>query len=126
MREIEFKAWHTVNKIMFSCEEMVEDQMTLLTDGRFINVSGTSTKLSGIDNSNVMIPLQYVGRRDKNGKKIHMGDVLLSEGEEGALFAGDNPFVVDFKDGYYIYFRRYEISEIIGNIYENPELKKKK
>jgi len=41
MREIKFRAWHTLQNVMFSAEELGTDQMTLSVDGRgFVNVSG--------------------------------------------------------------------------------------
>lgn len=38
MREIKFRAWHKEKKRMFSPEEMSQDQLALLPDGRFCNV----------------------------------------------------------------------------------------
>ena len=124
MREILFRAWHTKQKRMYSPEEMAADQLTLLTTGYFINVSGTSTKLSKIDFDYVLIPLQFTGLLDKHGKKIFEGDIFN--------YGGKRNFVVIFHKGYFCYKsgpNEYHIFdetqvEVIGNIYENPELLK--
>lgn len=135
---------------MYSCEELVQDQMTLLTDGRFINVNSRDTRLSQIDNSQIMIPLQFIGLHDKNGTEIYKGDILKMSSDikirisDGAKF--DDPSWEIFSIGYEspsfnctiisqynsffgdlpatrdINTFALEISEIIGNIYENPEL----
>ena len=79
------------------------------------------------------ILMQYTGLKDKNGKEIYEGDVV--EGnywcESGEQFhrtiiewevtnpsAGYN----DLTSGFIISLEDASTSEVIGNIYENPEL----
>ena len=63
---------------------------------------------------------QYTGMKDKNGKRIFEGDIL-------SLMTGI-PHVVRFEDGAFalentaIPIRFANKFEIIGNIYDNPEL----
>ena len=142
MREIKFKGWHKAQKIMYSPEEMGRDQLTLMPDGRgFANIHSTSTRLSRIDGGRKMMPLQYTGLKDKNGKEIYEGDILrddvgeINEVKFGKLPLGKAGDCVCTYPSFYAkcygklgmapYYECAEIAdwmEIIGNIYENPEL----
>jgi hypothetical protein len=92
-----------------------------------------------IDRWNIITRLQFTNLTDKNNKEIYMKDILMNS------FCGDI-WVVDFKDGEFIvglvpssgiikhpesakYPHHIEslsfindTFELIGNIYENPEL----
>ena len=73
-----------------------------------------------------MILMQFIGLKDKNGKEIYEGDLLkVSMGGEiqDSLFEVENMWDLEVgmadKDNYTGMDSEFEI---IGNIYENPEL----
>lgn len=128
---IKYRAWDTVKKKMWSAEEMGADQFTLSPDGRgFINVSGQSTRMSTY--LSYLIPLQYIGLQDKNWTEIYAGDIVT------AIYSGDVPIPMRvtwhragwlLEDGLVYHTSDWwkppkatQECEIIGNIYENPDL----
>lgn len=74
---------------------------------------------------------QYTGLKDKNGKEIYEGDILRYPNFGFDPSNGDCPYrigLIEFKENMYTlsgdYIAEFEMGdiEIIGNIYENPEL----
>lgn len=144
MREIKFRGWHAGQNKMYYPEQMAYDQLTLLPTGEFINVHGKDTSLSTIYPTDKFIPLQYTGLKDKNDKEIYEGDIL-SPSKRVVEYCTDVRLksVYETYGGAGFYTRAYkttgrpeelgvfsfgitqaEVSEIIGNIYSNPELLK--
>ncbi len=81
-----------------------------------------------------LIPMQYTGLKDKNGKEIYEGDILRHKYLNDRLIDVDEVKFIEW--GKHCYITRFENGgvctsidqitcrdcEIIGNIYENPEL----
>ena len=76
-------------------------------------------------NLEYMIPLQYTGLKDKNGTEIYEGDIIKTKDFyecEELVFKGKIE-VVKSLDNYINRCSFIDTSgEVIGNVYENPEL----
>ena len=130
MREIKFRAWIKEDKKMENVKTMDFTDKTIrcLKKNEFIN----AYLLRRVSFDNVEL-MRYTGLKDKNGKEIYDGDIVLVElcgtstwyktvveFKEGAFIAS----LIDREDYIYIFNRGFDSNdfEILGNVYENPEL----
>ncbi len=128
-RIIKFRAWDTQKNKMYSAEELGQDELTINPDGRgFVNVSSSSQRLSQYMHH--IHPLQFTGHLDKNGKEIYEGDIISTRIAGEKLLVSWNKtyasFCLDRKGWLYSHWFgescNPEDCEVIGNVYENPEL----
>lgn len=131
MREIEFRAWDKINKEWLDIFKIV-----LSSDGSVMSVETLDGESYGMHQVDLM---QFAGLKDKNGKEIYEGDrcnVLFANGEKhkAEVVFIDGCFELNFYypiviGGHYNdrgYLKCSTVNhavEVIGNIYENPELK---
>jgi hypothetical protein len=105
-REIKFRAWD---------------------DGRMVYMTGALASISRffrvIRKDSIL--LQFTGLKDKNGKEIYEGDMVVAD-HNGAPYHQvvflDYGFFAECKGGLYALNSVRGIMTVVGNIYETPHL----
>ena len=131
MREIKFRARDTKDKVIRDVVGISLYHETLSVDIEFGKYLQDDIKRFEL--------MQYTGLKDKNGVEIYEGDILSTDLSRPYL-------IVEFRNGAFMYQchdggRNYydfmepaneglkfntKYHEVIGNIYENPELLERK
>lgn len=108
-REIKFRAWSRENKIMVTCNQVPVGMLNKYDDP----------------------VMQFTGLLDKNGKEIFEGDIIKNKWGHNVEVKIEEITHSDWEDsfaGFGFGMPTHDIEdykkeiEIIGNIYENPEL----
>lgn len=123
MREIKFRIWDTENNEMLKVQEL--DFEPTFYGGR---IAIRPDQYNDYFDTEDMILMQYTGLHDKNGKEIYEGDILKGTFYGFPMPEYDYVFQIywDEKEKGFMasYFEPSEC-EVIGNIYDNPELLEK-
>ncbi|KZE66776.1 hypothetical protein AWM68_20260 [Fictibacillus phosphorivorans] len=119
-REIKFRAYvKSFEKIMNVSEIDFQNESVIANDGF----------LGGLFEFDDVELMQFTGLKDKNGKEVYEGDVIIGEPgfpckvewdiDNACFYAPANniPLVA-------VSASNFKRREVIGNIYENPELLK--
>lgn len=112
MREIKFRVWNVISKKMLGW-------------GAIFDLPAWEI-FPGTPEQRPYNVMQYTGLKDRNGKEIYEGDILSISDRKCY-----NQVVYFDKDGFYctdefalseLIRSRHRSFEVVGNIYENPEL----
>jgi uncharacterized phage protein (TIGR01671 family) len=118
MRDINFRVWDSKNKAMSDVKEMAWGKDGILVGTRDFALN--SMHGERVNAYKCFALMQYTGLKDKNGKEIYEGDIVKP------FLRDDKLEVVKIHDAIYCepfhYYDSPEDFEVIGNIYENPEL----
>ena len=140
MREIKFRAWDKKKKKMFAVQGTESTRFGNMHHA-IVYIGYANIKRLYIGDIELM---QYTGLKDKNGKEIYEGDIISTSNfgepytdewnskefgyakvtitpDSGINFEGDD-INWSWSDKESVYSLKY--CEIIGNIFENPELLK--
>ena len=132
MKEIKYRAWDVENKIMLPV-----GRIDFGLDGHGFRIfCNDGTNFWWIKDKKDFEIMQYTGLKDKKNKEIYEGDIVAFkrnkknikwvekckvENSDGLL----EPFYINCFGDYdtqWDYLQEYGWHEIIGNIYETPEL----
>lgn len=136
MRDIKFRAWDKVSKKMLKIGLVDLDDMTVYNaksgDFRFSYQRKTKySETESFEDVERLIFMQYTGIKDKNEKEIFEGDIFVHNNQKFEVIYDGTRFIGVDSDrsgnGYVCYVDSHykdgsSSIEVIGNIYENPEL----
>lgn len=138
MREIKFRAWSV------DCDDFgrMINLFDLFRDSKLYakmklhELAYASTDES-IIGKGIIIPMQYIGRLDKNGKEIYEGDIMKCdlklylkgsdekiEIKHAVIYSDCSYKIQGYVEGKKVVssWQNFNKWEVIGNIYENKEL----
>ena len=124
MRELKFRAWTRQTPSMAWSQRAVA---ITGTGEQMVPIGGTYTGVWHVNDDGLIIE-QYTGLKDKNGKEIYEGDIVVNtyydDGEMYKVLWVDDSvaFGMESLDDMELYKLPLESLEVIGNIHENPEL----
>lgn len=119
-RVFKFRVWEKPGEFLGSKPKMIDDLHVTLNNGSLNNV---------LDNSAYEF-MQYTGCIDKNGKEIYEGDIVRDTTTDSVWAVTWNAEAAGWTDqqdndnnySYGLYKSLEHCMEVIGNIYENPDL----
>lgn len=134
-REIDYRAWDYGSKKMYYWDSVDHPFTSEISGTPYPKLFYLPMSYLVGDN-NDMHWMEYTGLKDKNGKKIYEGDILTGHNSKYEQSGGEPSIIKwDSESARFRIFRGdtssgYDLlvevgwNEVIGNIYEHPELLK--
>ena len=127
-REIKFRFWDTTNN-------KFDTDIGIYNDGNLGDFSECFHNNSG-KNGQYYVVQQYTGLKDKNSKEIYEGDIIHYYNDDSytitdevlvCKYSPNNAWFTfnensDEEDNGYYWLEIRNLCEVIGNIFENPDL----
>jgi uncharacterized phage protein (TIGR01671 family) len=111
-RPIKFRAWDVSHR-RWNCASI-----GLTSDGELVEIVSM-----GDNTGTELLLMQYTGFEDKNGVEIYEGDVVTYRYiDEGRSVVECSQYSPSFRPWSQLRESVWPTIEVIGNIYENPEL----
>lgn len=142
-REIKFRVFiKEQNRCVYVGDKTNDTYINFLEDTWWVydTFDGKHNLIASSEHDDIL--MQYTGLKDKNGKNIYEGDIVIWEACDCEIRFGFHVvatdmdgIIIDKAYGFYLWWIDQEFSEsitenveghceVIGNIYENPELLK--
>lgn len=130
MRNIKFRVWDKDLKQMHICGEDIHDSISFSQNNEafYYNLQNGCGSLT--ENSSYVL-MQYTGLKDKNGKEIYEGDLVGDKSIKWVVKWNTHrmgfslyPTTEQIYDEMPVNVENKIHFEILGNIYDNPELLK--
>ncbi|XGU47807.1 YopX family protein [Fusobacterium necrophorum subsp. funduliforme] len=122
MREIKFRVWDSLEKRFLIKNEKVSRGIFKDKLSEIVDFENYSCQINNSEDERYMF-LQCIGMKDINDKEIYEGDIVRTFGESFVVFYSQEHvgYLLKDIDGCLETIRSYRV-EVLGNIYENPEL----
>ena len=139
MREIKFRAWDKkYSEMIFTGFHVLGEVTAFSQIEQYLFETKQVDNIPTIERWNDIELMQFTGLKDKNGKEIYEGDILKLQYPIRDVEGYDNNYIllnviIEYHGGAFWFsgggytdcnwhFYNEPEREIIGNIYENPEL----
>lgn len=139
MREFKFRVWNKEHSKMYDIISLNDQDVAYTPKGWLFDGGFQEGYANYWTTKEDIVLMQYIGRKDANGKEIYESDIMKGTFASGIGMSSTKYkelyFTVSYRErqskfemdmpkdyGKYRFMPYLEQCEVVGNIYENPEL----